>query len=43
MDKGKILAELFQHTLDGHSQQVGDLTKKGLQQGLTPLEYIFPS
>ena len=41
MDKKKILAGLFQHTLDGHSQQVGDLTKKGLQQGLTPLELLF--
>ncbi len=39
--KEEMLKGLYQHTLEGHSQPVKDLTEEGLRRGLDPLEMRF--
>jgi len=39
--KEEILKGLYKHTLEGHAQQVKDLTEEGLKQGLDPMEMLF--
>ena len=39
--KEEILKGLYKHTLEGHAQQVKDLTEEGLRQGLDPMEMLF--